>query len=93
MRGSISRTSDNRGFRPFAITINVDTEADLASLWTRMNMSGEVLADAAQRKARSSRLGAFCTSFVNTIGSDPPGKKDVWKLLHAELKASGIRRR
>lgn len=93
MRGSIQYTSDNRGFVPFKLTIDVQNEEDLASLWARFNMSGTVLANAAQSKARASRLGAFCQSFVRQIDHDPAGKKDVWKLLHAELKKTGIRRR
>lgn len=80
-------------FVPFTLNVRVETRDDLASLWARFNMSGEVLADAAQRKARASRLGAFCPSFTNTISVDPPGKKGVWKLLNEELKKAGIRRR
>ena len=94
MRATVTPVSNTtRPFEPFDFNIRVESTADLASLWARFNMSGEVLADAAQRKARSSRLGPFCTSFINTIGRDPDGKKDAWKLLHAELKKAGIRRR
>ena len=94
MQGTISRVSvTTPRFEPFDLNIRVESEADLASLWARFNMSGEVLAEAAGRKARQSRLGAFCSSFLSTIGTDTEGKKDVWKLLHEELKKAGIRRR
>jgi hypothetical protein len=94
MRGSISRTAPSfRRFEPFELKIQVETEADLASLWTRFNMSGQVLANAAQNKARTSRLGSFCGEFIGKIDRDPVGKKTVWKLLHEELKKAGIRRR
>lgn len=101
MRGTISFADPVRvapqppppPFVPFNINIRIETRDDLASIWARFNMSGEVLADAAQRKARSSRLGAFCPTFVNTISRDPSGKKGVWKLLNEELKKAGIRRR
>ena len=93
MRGSITPVTPTQTFRPFDLTVRVESQEDLASLWARFNMSGEVLATAAQNKARNSRLGPFCPSFVQTIGRDTDGKKSVWKLLHDELKRAGIRRR
>ena len=83
------------GFRPFAIELTVETPEELAGLWARFNMSGEVLEEAANNAARyrPRSKGPFASSFLSLIRRDFIGKKDVYKLLTSKLKEHGIRRR
>jgi len=93
MRGSIERAAPTTGFEPFTLKIQVETTEDLAALWARMNMHGDVLAPAAQAAAIRGPKGAFSREFYNSIATNPEGKKEVFKLLNAELAKAGIRRR
>jgi hypothetical protein len=77
-------------FKPFSFCVNVESYEDLASLWARFNMSGEVLAEAASEAAENGKKGAFCEEFVNLISADIDGKRDIWKYLNAKLKEAGL---
>jgi hypothetical protein len=93
MRGAISEAAQASGFRPFNLNITVENEADLVALWARFNMSGEVLAPAAQARAIAGSKGAFSREFYDRLLVDPDGKKQVYKLLTDKLQAAGIARR
>ena len=93
MRGAISNAVATRGFRPFTVNITVENEVDAVALWARFNMSGEVLAPAAQAAAIKGPKGPFSRDFYGKMEQDPEGKKQVYKILTEQLEAAGIRRR
>ena len=93
MRGTINDVAVARGFRPFTLNVTVENEVDLVALWARFNMSGEVLAPAAQAAAIKGPKGPFSRSFYEKMAQDPEGKKSIYKLLSDKLTEGGIARR
>lgn len=75
---------------PVELVINLETVADLASLWSRFNMSAEVLADAAIDAAANGKKGAFSDEFCDLLEVEPEGKREIWKFLNSKMKENQI---
>lgn len=93
MRGTVQEVTRPTGFQPFKLVIDVESPADLKSLWARFNMSGPVLSETASRMAYQGKKGPFSPSFTADIAVDPEGKKEVYKILSKKMKDAGIARR
>jgi hypothetical protein len=95
MKVELCETEKEITFEPFDVKITVESADDLASLWTRFNMSGEVLSKAAQERATNppdgkKKKGPFSEVFMAMISKDPAGKSDVFHVLNDKMEDYGI---
>lgn len=94
MRSSLRDVEVPKTFVPFKVEVVIESPAELASFWARVNMHNDTLAAAASKKAAEGRLGPWKPDFVRLLSvANCPGKKELYKLLTAKMKETGIVRR